>query len=529
MAKKPEKRIFTYQTRLVVSAEQTAALDAYAALYGRAERSLFAAMAAGGDAGKLKSGFMNRFGLTARQFNAISISLKGKIASIQERRGGLITEAKSRIERADKVIAKLGKQQSGSNKLHQKKRRLATLQARLAGMIADDQAGKVRLCFGSKKLFRAQFNLAANGFTSDAEWAAAWRASRAEHFFVIGSKDETSGCQGCVASINAAGALDLRLRLPHCCAGAAGKHVLLQGLHFEYGHPQITDAIAHGVAISYRFLRDDKGWRVFVSCEAADVKTATQRAAGAIGVDLNADHLAISEMDRHGNWLQSDSVPLLTAGKDAAQAKATIGEAVKLVVLAALALGKPLVIEQLDFSKKKTELEAVRTERARGLSAFAYQQTLGMLKAAAFRSGVEIIQVNPAFTSTLGAVNHARRLGISIHAGAALCIARRGLGFSESPIVRTAAVPLRNGGHVTFDLPARNRSKHVWSFWSAVRRKSQAVVIQQVRLGQAKANPTPLSSAVRLTLCASRALPVRSRHANPPQHCSAGVLTDVPF
>ncbi|CAB4242852.1 protein of unknown function [Methylacidimicrobium sp. AP8] len=74
--------------------EQTSCLDAYAALYGRAQRTLFARMRAGVPLNELKRSFLRRFGLTARQFNAIRVELEGKIASIRERRPELIEEAK---------------------------------------------------------------------------------------------------------------------------------------------------------------------------------------------------------------------------------------------------------------------------------------------------------------------------------------------------------------------------------------------------------------------------------------------------
>jgi hypothetical protein len=89
--------LFTYQTCLVLCEEQEAALSAYHAdLYGKVERNLFAAICAGGDLAKLKAEFPKRFGITARQFNAVAITLKGKIASIKERRPGLISEAQAR-------------------------------------------------------------------------------------------------------------------------------------------------------------------------------------------------------------------------------------------------------------------------------------------------------------------------------------------------------------------------------------------------------------------------------------------------
>ena len=55
--------------------------------------------------------------------------------------------------------------------------------------------------------------------------------------------------------------------------------------------------------ISYRFKRDAKGWRVFVSTQMMDIPVVTDRRRGAIGVDLNADHLAVAETDASGNWL----------------------------------------------------------------------------------------------------------------------------------------------------------------------------------------------------------------------------------
>jgi hypothetical protein len=82
----------------------------------------------------------------------------------------LIAEAKQRIKRAETVVGKLEVRAAGTHKLHQKKRRLATLKARCAALEADHAAGVTRLCFGSKRLFRAQFDLAANGYASHAQW-----------------------------------------------------------------------------------------------------------------------------------------------------------------------------------------------------------------------------------------------------------------------------------------------------------------------------------------------------------------------
>ena len=544
-----QRPIFTYQARPVLDAQQAAVLDTYADLYGRAERSLFADLQAGGTINDLKRVFLPRFGITARQFNAIRVSLEGKIDSIKARRPELISDLESRIKKAAKVIAKLILKPSAAAKLHQKKRRLHILQAKLASMQTDHKAGLVRLCFGSKRLFNAQFDLVANDYASHADWKADWQASRANQIFVLGSQDETAGNQSCQATLAADGTIDLQLRLPDAMQQAHGKHLAIKGARFAYGNEAITAALASsqriasttragkptvkriGSALSYRFVRDDKGWRVFVSCEAAPVKTTTRSAIGSIGVDINSNHLAVSELDRFGNLVEFHRIDLHTYGKSTDQAKALIGDAAVAVVELASKAGKPLVIEKLDFAKKKAELENTDARQARMLSSFACNKVIAAIKAAAFRAGVDVIEVNPAYTSVIGAVNHAQKNGVSVHIGAAVAIARRGLGLSERlavPRGLPVVVPVRSGGHITFPPPVRMRGKHVWSQWSKVRTCLKAAHVAHGRSGVPQGRPAPLAPATR-PLGAIRPVTVQSREVNRQHNCSAGVMEDGTF
>ena len=184
----------------------------------------------------------------------------------------------------------------------------------------------MRLCFGSKKLWRKQHHLKQNGYSSREEWLKDWRAARSDEFFVLGSRDETAGCQLCVASVADDGTLALRLRMPDCLAESHGKYLVVPNVRFAYGHEQVLAGLQSnaeyaayrrehgekaaratklGQAISYRFKRDAKGWRVFVSTQMMDVPVATDRRRGTIGVDLNADHLAVAETDASGNYLNA--------------------------------------------------------------------------------------------------------------------------------------------------------------------------------------------------------------------------------
>jgi IS605 OrfB family transposase len=540
-----DRPIFTYQTRLILDAGQVAALDAYAALYGRVERRLFAAMSAGGAINDLKRTFLPKFGITARQFNAVRVGLEGKIDSIKARRPELIADLQTRIKKAQKVVAALSLRPTKAAKLHQKKRRLHTLQAKLEAMHADHKAGKVRLCFGAKKLFNAQFDLQDNCYADHAAWKADWVGARSDQFFILGSQDETAGNQSCQATVEEDGSLDLQLRLPDALQ-ADGKYLVLKRVRFAYGHQAIVAALCGsqriatttkagkptvkriGSALSYRFVRDAKGWRVFVSVEAQPIERTTIAKLGAIGVDINADHLAVSETDRFGNLVHSLRIDLHTYGKTTDQTKALIGDAAVRLADLAKASSKPIVLEKLDFSKKKAELETVHKPLARMLSSFACNKVISSIKSAAFRSGVEVIEVNPAYTSVIGAVNHAQVKGISVHMGAALAIARRGLGLSEKPPKREVIAPTCNGGHVTFLVPARNPKKHVWSQWGKIKTTLKAAHVAHYRSGSPKGIPAPLAPA-RQSSSAIRSSAVQYRSANRQQHCSAGVLGDVPL
>ena len=285
----------------------------------------------------------------------------------------------------------------------------------------------------------------------------------------------TARCQLCVAAIADDGTLNLRLRLPDCLAGEHGKYLVIQGVRFAHGHPQVLAALhsnaeyaghrrRHGEkearaddlaqVVSYRFKRDAKGWRVFVTTKMMDVPVATDQRRGAIGVDLNADHLAVAETGSSGNYVSAWRAPVVTYGKNTRQAEALIGDAVASVVNYAREVGKPIVIETLDFRQKKAALEGESRRYSRILSSFAYGKVKAYFVSRGYRKGVEVHQVNPAYSSVIGRVKFMEWYGLSVHQAAALVLARRLLGCSER-IPRRRVCPVGSGVHVAFTVPAK--------------------------------------------------------------------------
>ena len=508
----------SYQTRIAVyegidRADGDAALSAYAALYGKVQRKLFAAVAAGESAVSQKSAYIEKHGIPARLFNAVRITLDGKVSAVRESQLVQLDSLRRRIARAEKQVVK-AEQLCRWRQVHGKRRRLANLKFRLSGLEADLAAGRVRLCFGSKKLWRKQYDLKANGYGSREAWLEEWRDVRSNEFFVLGSRDETAGCQLCVASVNDDGTLTLRLRMPDGLAGLHGKYLVVPSVRFASGHDVVLAALGSnteyavyrrehgekqarstmlGQAISYRFKRDAKGWRVFATTELPEVAVTTDRRRGAIGVDLNADHLAVSETDASGNYVKAWRVPLVTYGKRHHQGEALIGDAVASVVEYARGVGKPLVIEKLDFRQKKAVLEGESRKYYRMLSGFSYGKIKAYFLSRGYREGVEIIEVNPAYSSVVGRVKFMERYGLTVHQAAALVLARRLLGCSER-IPSRWVCPIGSGVHVAFTVPVRKRVKHVWTYWGAIAGQLRPALAAQHRLGKRRRRPNPVQA-----------------------------------
>ena len=474
------------------------------------ERKLFAEVAAGRSAASLKNEYLVRFGIPARMFNAVRVSLEGKVASVNEQQRLRLDSQRRRIAKAEREIAKVARR-GRWEQVHQKRRRLANLRSRLAVLDADIVHGRVRMCFGSKRLWQRQHHLANNGYASHGEWLDDWRDARSDEFFVLGSRDETAGCQLCVVGVADDGSLTLRLRLPDCLAAQHGKYITIEGVSFAYGQEHLLAALDSnaehrryrrehgekaaraadlGQAISYRFKRDKKGWRVFATTRMMEVPVLTDRKCGAIGVDLNVDHLAVAETDASGNCVDAWRVPLVMYGKSPRQAEAIIGDAVASVVEYAREARKSIVIERLDFRQKKAALEGESRRYSRMLSSFAYGKVKAYFLSRGYREGVEVHQVNPAFSSVIGRVKFMERYGLSAHQAAALVLARRLLGCSER-IPRRRVCPVGNGVQVAFTVPVRKRVKHVWTYWGAVSGQLRPALAAQHRLGRRRRRPNP--------------------------------------
>ena len=154
---------------------------------------------------------------------------------------------------------------------------------------------------------------------------------------------------------------------------------------------------------------------------------------GVVGIDINSDHIALSETDTQGNMIHCHEIRFSLDRKSTHQRNWIIEDVAKQVLDYCVKVNKPLIMEQLDFEKKKREFRLYNKDRRyhQMLSEFSYRKITEKLYSRAYKMKIGINEVNPAYTSVIGQLKYARRKGISVHKAASYVIARRGMGYRE--------------------------------------------------------------------------------------------------
>ena len=152
---------------------------------------------------------------------------------------------------------------------------------------------------------------------------------------------------------------------------------------------------------------------------------------GSIGIDINKGHIAVAQIDAYGNLVDTSTIPLKTKGLTTGQREYKRIMAVNEIVEMAKKSKKNLVIENLDFKKRKANSLYENKKENEMISEFAYKKLIEKIERKCTYEKVKLTKVKPEYTSMIGKLKYAKRLGLSIHHSAAYVIARRGEGYSE--------------------------------------------------------------------------------------------------
>ena len=343
-----------------------------------------------------------RFGLLARHWSGCRAASLAAAKSWREGGSDLLDRLAARLaelkERWPRDCVRPGRKRRNAVA----RRKAETAIARLSNELEGDP----RWCFGGRRLLR-------RGRLRD------WRRQRDSQALFCGETGKKAGNE--VAQWSADGTL--KLRLPDT---APRKHLVLHGVRFSRAQEALIDSAAaarQSLTWRVKLLRRGKV-ELCATLEETEPPIVSNASAGAVAVDLNRYHLAVLQVSADGRPGRAEHLPL---GKRST----AVWPAAKAAVARAAAAACPIVLEHLDFRKKKAWLRSYGKRFAEVLSLFRSRQVRDAVEREARRNGVEVRYVDPAWTTRLGNLKYRRRCRLGTHHAAALVIGRRGLGIGE--------------------------------------------------------------------------------------------------
>ena len=363
-----------------------------------------------------------------------------------------------------------------------KQRRLQRLMAELASIEDRIDAGRMSVCRGGRHLASlgstlAQCRLATGGENASKpqmtrqEWLVRWQSKRL-HLSADGDAKYPLG-NGTIIVHPDEQWCEIKLPAPlaHLANRPRGRYRLDCPVSFTHRAGEwATQAFSGAVRYDITYQPDRGRWYLDASWRVETVEPPTLnklRSYRALGIDLNADHLACWVLDRNGNPVGTPhTIGLDLAGQPASTCDGRLRTAITVMLHIAVTNGcKTLVVENLNFADvrqvgRETLGRGRRSKRFRkivlGIPTRKFR--LALVSMAANR-GLWVIAVDPGWTSKWGhywqaPLHKSSKPSITVtrHHAAAVVIGRRGLGMRAR---RRPGVTGHDRRIVTGELPTR--------------------------------------------------------------------------
>jgi IS605 OrfB family transposase len=214
-----------------------------------------------------------------------------------------------------------------------------------------------------------------------------------------------------------------------------GGHVQAQ---VRTSHPQLKALLQRAYAsLPYNVtlrLKDGKVYAHFTWSEGLPPPVHT-KANGVLGIDVNGDpyHLALAVVSPDGNLKHhlTPSLEEVDRAPNKGARELLLWKVAHQVVAVAEEHGVAIATEKLKYLRKSRRGDGSGRHFRRKQHRFAYRSLLEKIHSLARKRGVEVLEVNPQDTSTIGMLKYAPLLHLSKDVAAALVIGRRALGFEE--------------------------------------------------------------------------------------------------
>ena len=419
-------------------------MEASRGVYGKALREAFYAVKRGGiNKSKYNTCLQHKYRISKRTANSIIIDAQGRFNALKELKEYERKQLERKIKHLEEtVIPKLvEKRNQNSTKLQDgesvsliqqrnlrlrvvaKRAKLNRLKQKLEVLKYQLETGKLKLCFGTKRLLRRDHKK--------------FIEQRDSQMTFIGAREEPSCNQNLQLTYNRRSNQFL-IRLRKDFGGyksAKGEDRYVYGkVYFNHHKGQIVSIFrSKSSPLSYRIAK--KSGRYYLYCtfefQVGNSDIVTRSNYGTIGLDFNKGFVTLSETNQYGHLVRTQFLPYRF--KSGNKTKTALQRIASHVARLALQTGKDVCIENLDFRAKKAKTEAKQGKKYNNmLHSLAYREFSSAIESAACRHRVGLIKVNPAWTSWQAEKTYCKPMKLNIHTGASYVIARRGQGYKDA-------------------------------------------------------------------------------------------------
>lgn len=441
-----QKRKFTVVTQLHEKNNRDIIeyVESYRSDYAKAVRETFYAIRRGDfNKSQYNTYLQNKYSIVKRTANSIIFDAQGRFNARKE----LIKYHKAQLERKihnlentiiPKLVEKrncyssifqsgkfnsLVKQRNLRLKIVAKKNKLNLLKQKLDNLNYQIESGRLKFCFGTKRLLKQDYNR--------------FIERRDSQMLFAGSKLEKSCNQVLQINYNKK-SNQFIIQLRKDFGGykhVKGKDKYAYGKVYFNNHKRYIISILRSKLspLSYRIIKKNNRYYlccVFeVSVDENDFVTRSNN--GIIGLDFNKGFVTLSETNKYGHLIKTQFLPYRL--KSGNKTKTDLQGIANYITKLAIEIGKDVCIENLDFRYKKSKTESKQGKKYNDMiHSLAYRQFSDVIENSTYRSKVNLIKVNPAWTSWLAKQIYCPTMKLNVHVGASYVIARRGQGYKDT-------------------------------------------------------------------------------------------------
>ena len=375
------------------------------------------------------------FNLTSRAIDAILSNMLGRYESIKELKEFERKSLERKISTLEKDLTKLKDERTlqrislNNNlkdfnfvkyknlkiKIYWKQNRLNTKKQKLKNLEKEIETGKYKVCFGTKNLLKKDYK----------EFI---KKRDSEIYYLGRAGDKTCNNNFQVEYNSKINQFYFKIR----------KEIDLDNDKFVYGqfnfnNKNYTNLLKNLLrtkesALTYRIkVKDNRVFlQIIYNFKHNKDLCVTRNSNGVVGVDFNKGFVSVSETDEYGNLISTFNIDYqYSKGNQTTNDFQYIATRLKDYCLN---VGKDLVIEKLNFTKKKDNLISKRGKKYNEmLSSLAYSKFDSIITSKCAKNRIFLHKVNPAWTSWIAKQKYCPKMKLNIHSGASYVIARRGM------------------------------------------------------------------------------------------------------